>query len=217
MEKMKQGIIFDFWGTLLESGVTPSVLKQTRSMMRMDNLPFSAFVTSFERSFMTRQYEGLAEAFETTFRNFNARYNPRVIEELVGLWNKNRLLAKPFPETIKVLQDLKAKNLKLAVLSNSDAFSVEPLLEKYDLAKYFDYVGISWRTGFLKTDRRAFELVLKALGLEKDDVIMVGDSIQSDIQGAQNAGIKAILIDRRNMRDFDPKIKSLEELHMFLE
>ena len=126
---MIQAVIFDFWGTLVESGVHPSVLKQTRSMMHLDSLPFSAFVTSFERSFMTRQFEGLGEAFETTFRNFNVRYNPRIIEELVGLWNKNRLLAKPFPESVKVLQDLKARNIKLALLSNSDAFSVEPLLQ----------------------------------------------------------------------------------------
>lgn len=214
---MIQAIIFDFWGTLVESGVHPSVLKQTRSIMRLEGLPFSAFVTSFERSFMTRQFEGLAEAFETTFRNFNVRYNPRIIEDLVGLWNKNRLLAKPFPEAVKVLQELKARNVRLALLSNSDAFSVEPLLQKYDMAKYFDYIGISWRTGFLKTDPRSFEQILKEFSLGKDDVLMVGDSLQSDIQGAQNAGIKAVLIDRRNMREFEPKIKSLEELSRFLE
>ena len=37
--------------------------------------------------------------------------------------------------------------------------------------------------------------------LEASDVIMVGDSIPSDILGARNAGINALLIDRKNNRD----------------
>ena len=69
----------------------------------------------------------------------------------------------------------------------------------------------------MKTDPRSFEQILKEFNTAKDDVLMVGDSLQSDIQGAQNAGVKAVLIDRRNMRDFDPKIKSLEELPKFIE
>ncbi len=213
---MIKAIIFDFWGTLVENGVQHSPLKQVRDSMRLYSVPFSAFVTSFERSFMTRSYESLADAFEQTFRNFNARYNEHIISELVGLWNKNRLLAKPFPETLKTLEALKQKGIKLALLSNTDGFSVEPILEKYDLAKYFDVIILSYKTGFLKTDKKSFELVLKGLGLEKEDAIMVGDSMQSDIKGAENAGIKAVLIDRKGLREYQNKIKELEELEKFL-
>ena len=214
---MIKGIIFDFWGTLVENGVNPSPLKQVREGMHLDNIPFSAFVASFERSFMTRSFESLSEAFEQTCKNFNIRYNQLMLDELVGLWNKNRLLAKPFPETISTLDNLKSKGLKLALLSNTDCFSIEPLLEKYDMQKYFDTIVLSYKTGILKTDKKSFDIILKELGLNKDEVIMVGDSLQSDIAGAQNAGIKAVLIDRRNMREFEDKIASLEELERFLE
>ncbi len=214
---MIKGIIFDFWGTLVENGVNPSPLKQVRYQMHLDNIPFSAFVASFERSFMTRSFETLGEAFEHTCKNFNIRYNQRLIDDLIGLWNKNRLLAKTFPDTISTLEDLKSRGLKLALLSNTDCFSVEPLLEKYDMLKYFDAIVLSYKTGILKTDKKSFDIILKELGLNKDEVIMVGDSLQSDIAGAQNAGIKAVLIDRRNMREFEDKIASLEELKKFLE
>jgi len=40
----------------------------------------------------------------------------------------------------------------------------------------------------------------------------VGDSIQSDMMAAKRLEIKGVLVDRRNSRDFDIKIKNLNEL-----
>ena len=41
---------------------------------------------------------------------------------------------------------------------------------------------------------------------------MVGDSLESDIEGAQKAGIRAILLDRRGRREYPDKISNLLEL-----
>ncbi len=46
---------------------------------------------------------------------------------------------------------------------------------------------------------------------------MVGDSVPTDIIGARSAGIKAILLDRRNRREFLPKITNLRELKELME
>ena len=46
---------------------------------------------------------------------------------------------------------------------------------------------------------------------------MVGDSILSDVEAAKNAGIKAILMDRKNGQEFNPKIRNLKELQALLE
>ena len=54
------------------------------------------------------------------------------------------------------------------------------------------------------------------LKIKEKDAIMVGDSVESDIAGAKNAGIKAVLIDRRDRREFEDKILSLKELDKFL-
>ena len=53
---------------------------------------------------------------------------------------------------------------------------------------------------------------LEELKLEKEDVLVVGDSLQSDIYPAKKMGIKAILVDRKNKRDYELKITSLNEL-----
>lgn len=205
-----KGIIFDFWGTLAENG-TYSPMKQTYKILRV-RLPFSPFVVKFERIFMTKKFPSKADAFKEVCKEFNVQIKDFVIDKLVGLWNKNMLLAQPYDETEEVLKKLKEKGIKLALVTNSPEQSIEPVLEKFDLAKYFDVILLSFEEGLLKMDKELYEKAVKELGLEKEDVVVVGDSVQSDIKGAQNAGLRGVLIDRRNTRDFPDKILNLKEL-----
>ena len=213
---MIKAIIFDFWGTLIDQGVTPSPLRQVKAILRL-GIPFQEYILPFENVFMTKGYEDLTQAFTAVCKIFGREQKPWLVEKLVGLWNKNKLLAKLYPETIGVLEELKSKGYKLALISNTDFSSVESLLEKFDLNKYFDATHLSFKTGFLKTDKESFESIVKQLKVKKDEVLMVGDSIATDIKGAENAGIKAVLVDRRNMREFENKIKDLSELKDVLE
>ena len=59
--------------------------------------------------------------------------------------------------------------------------------------------------------------MLRELGVTEEEVVMVGDSVQSDIISAKRIGMKAVLIDRKNTRDYHPKIKNLNELEKVLE
>lgn len=49
-----------------------------------------------------------------------------------------------------------------------------------------------------KPHKEIFEEALKVAGCDKNEVVHIGDSVQSDIVGAENAGIKGILLNRRN-------------------
>ena len=128
LNEMVQAILFDFWGTLVENGIFPSPVRQVRYILRL-RMPFQEFIVKFEEAFMLKKYETLKEAFENVCKAFDVNPPPFVIEKLIGMWNKNMLLAKPFPETIKVLEALK-KNHKLAIISNTDSFSLEPVLNQ---------------------------------------------------------------------------------------
>ena len=111
-----------------------------------------------------------------------------------------------------MLEDLKKKKYRLAIISNCPNNSVEPVIEKFGLGKYFDAVMLSWQTGHLKTDTELFEETLKKLKVKKENTLMVGDSIPTDIEGAKNAGINAILVDRKGKREWPEKIKDLTEV-----
>ncbi len=213
---MVKAVLFDFWGTLAENG-TYSPLRQTYNILRV-RMKFSDFVIKTESVLMTKPYEDQTSAFTAVCQAFNIEPKPFIIDKLIGVWNKNKLLSQLYPDTIQVLEELKKAKYKLAIVSNCPNNSVEPVIEKFGLGKYFDAVLLSWETGYLKTDKELFALAMKKLKVKKkEDVLMVGDSIPTDIEGAKNAGINAILVDRKGTREWPEKIKDLTELKNVLK
>jgi len=204
---MIKAIIFDFWGTLMEQGVFPSPFKQARYFLRL-RMPFSEFAPKFEESFMLKEFESLTEGFKETAKAFNVNPPAFAYEKLVGVWNKNKLLAKPYPESIDVLAELK-KKYKLALVASTDCFTMNEIIDKYDLRKFFDVIILSYEAGVLKTDKKMFQTVLKKMKVKKNEAVMIGDSIDSDIRGAENAGVKAVLVDRKDKREYENKILDL--------
>ncbi|PIN75083.1 hypothetical protein COV18_04990 [Candidatus Woesearchaeota archaeon CG10_big_fil_rev_8_21_14_0_10_37_12] len=211
---MVKAVFFDFWGTLVENG-TRSPMKQSWQILRT-GLPFSPFVQRFEEAVMTKQFPDQAAAFTEACNEFDIAPKPFIIEKLIGVWNKNKLLAKTYDETEVTLRELKQKGLKLVLVSNTLQDNVSPVLEKFGLLELFDHVFLSDEQGVLKTTG-LFEKALKEAKLKAKDVISVGDSIETDIKGAEAAGIKSYLIDRRNTREFESKIVSLDELTDIVE
>ncbi|MFT4282981.1 MAG: HAD family hydrolase [Candidatus Woesearchaeota archaeon] len=208
---MTKLIIFDVWGTLIETGVRPSPSKQVKYFLR-DRRDFSEFVLHFEEVFLTKEYESLKQGFEEVVNEFGLRIPDFVYDKLIGMWNKNAILAKEYEDTFEVLEDLKKEGYKLALLANIDKFSWEQLKQKFELDKYFDKVFLSFETGKLKHNETAYKDILKAFKVKSDDAVMIGDGIESDMESSAKSDIKGILIDRRDSREFQNKITSLKEI-----
>ena len=206
---MTKAIIFDFWGTIVGNGIY-SPVKQVKFMLDIKE-DFSEYVKKFEEAFMTKEHENLNEAFKAVIKAFKLKVEQKEIDQLIGMWNKNTLLARPYRETMEVLTDLK-KDYKIILMANTDNFSVSQILSKYEMEPYFDYIYLSSKEGLLKSDPKSFERIMKELGLEKEDIVMVGDSMESDIKGAEAAGIRAILVDRKDRRDYPEKVINLNNL-----
>lgn len=165
---------------------------------------------------MTHEFETQEEVFQSACKEFGVEPDKEIVDRLIGVWNKNKLLAKPFPGVIDTLQELREKGVKLAILSNTPVFSARNVIEKFEMEQYFDVVALSCEIGMLKTEKAAFGRVLEKLGVDAGDAIMVGDSIESDMEGAKNAGVRGVLIDRRGRREFSPKIFRIEGVMDFV-
>ena len=91
-----------------------------------------------------------------------------------------------------------AKKYPLTVVTNG---FVEVQYEKFDksgLRDCFAHIVLSEEVGCQKPNPRIFEEALRMNGLQAEDVVMIGDSWNSDIQGAINAGIDQIWIRKSN-------------------
>jgi HAD superfamily hydrolase (TIGR01549 family) len=210
---MVKAILFDFWGTLVENGVW-SPIKQVQQILRID-LPFSDYVGRMEQAMMTKKFDSLREAFQSVCEEFKVECNEEKMEELIGMWNKSWMLARPYEEVLEELGKLK-EEYKLILVSNTDNFSINQVLDKFQLRGFFDHVFLSYEVGLLKTNKKFLKKVLKETKLTPGDCVFVGDSILSDMEAAKEAGIKGILMDHKQRQHFQPKIRNLKELPSIL-
>lgn len=121
-----------------------------------------------------------------------------------------------YEETFRVLDQLKG-NYQLLLLTNGSPHLQQTKLDiTPELVPYFDHIVISGGFGRGKPDPSIFEHALSLLSLTKDEAIMVGDNLMTDILGASRVGIKSVWINReqKEQGEVEPtyEIELLEQL-----
>ncbi len=104
---------------------------------------------------------------------------------------------EPFPQAIETLDKLRDLGIRLALLSNGEAYVQRYKLDKFELAEYFEYIGIEGEQDFGKPDPRVFTTALEVMELDTEDAWMVGDSLSFDIIPAKQLGIYTVWNDWR--------------------
>jgi putative hydrolase of the HAD superfamily len=102
---------------------------------------------------------------------------------------------KVFPEARDVLKALREAGMTLVVVSNWDS-SLPRLLERLELAPFFDGVVVSAVFGASKPSRAIFDEAVRRAGVPHAEALHVGDSLEEDYLGARAAGLHALLVDR---------------------
>ena len=119
-----------------------------------------------------------------------------------------------FEGSKKVLTYLKEK-YTLHIISNGFKESTLTKMDKSGLNPYFSNVIISEDVGVNKPDKAIFEYALAKAKATKPESIMIGDSLEADIRGAQDFGIQAIFFNplhKEKPQDVTWQINHLEEL-----
>lgn len=100
-----------------------------------------------------------------------------------------------YPEVLETLTSLKERDLILDVISNFDSRLVR-ILDGLGAGAQFENIFVSSRVGYAKPDRRIFNAALSCHGLAPAQALHVGDSEINDLSGANQAGLKGILVER---------------------
>jgi len=81
-----------------------------------------------------------------------------------------------------------------SLVTNGIAYIQRRRLKDTGCDRHFEKIFISSEIGWHKPQKELFTTVLSALGKTRDECVMIGDSIHSDIEGAANAGIESIYL-----------------------
>lgn len=136
-------------------------------------------------------YSDKTKVLESFFDEFPPKHR-LPSNDIQDFWNNN------FPncfsikqDTIKIVNTIKT-HVKVAIITNGLTQRQNAKIINTNLNSCFDIILISEEVGFSKPDRRIFELALNKLNVQPEETLFVGDDLEKDIMGCQNANIKGI-------------------------
>ena len=210
-------VVFDAYGTLFDVN---SAAEKCKDKIGANWETFANFwrTTQLEytwlRSLMKRHknfWDITEDSLDKSMKVFNIDKNMK--NELLSLYK----ILSPYPEVRGVLEDLKKKNFKLAILSNGTLDLLNELVESNKLNNLFDDLFSIEEVKIYKPDPRVYELPIKKYKIKSDEITFLSANTW-DVSGGGNFGYNSIRVNRHNsvfdILDFQPKneISNLTQL-----
>ena len=213
-----QAVSFDVGGTLIDPW--PSVGHVYAAAAQEMGLPSfdpawlnGRFATAWRnRTDFNYSREAWASVVVNTFGGSVDDFglNTRFFQRLYETFTEPRVW-RVYEDVHPTLSALRQHGLALAVISNWDD-RLRPLLRNLRLDAFFQVIEVSVESGFHKPDPEIFRRAVRALRLPARAILHAGDSIREDFEGAQAAGLGAILLNRTALSPSAHEIFSLAAL-----
>ena len=212
-----KAVVFDAYGTLFDVN---SAAKKCKDKIGAKWETFANFwrTTQLEytwlRSLMKRHknfWDITEDSLDKSMKVFNINKNMK--NELLSLYK----ILSPYPEVKGVLEDLKKKNFKLAILSNGTLDLLNELVESNKLNNLFDDLFSIEEVKIYKPDPRVYEIPIKKYKIKSDEITFLSANTW-DVSGGGNFGYNSIWVNRYDsvfdILDFEPKneISNLTQL-----
>lgn len=120
-------------------------------------------------------------------------------EEVTAIAHPQMITVPLYPDVALMLQTLKGRNKKIALITASGREVIDLVLAHHELVNYFDIIITGSDVQQHKPDPEGIKVVLEHFGIDKSKAVMLGDS-DKDLGAAQNAGIDSILFTQRITR-----------------
>jgi len=125
-----------------------------------------------------------------------AIHSDKVARLICSRWF-DHLDCSPFPEVKHVLSKLRQMGLKIGLVTNAYEEEISIILGKANLdLDIFDVIVGTDTVKKTKPDPEIFRYALNKLEVKPEEALFIGDSIKDDYKGAENMGMKAVLLER---------------------
>ncbi|MFA1822737.1 HAD family hydrolase [Virgibacillus oceani] len=216
---MIKAVIFDLDGTLLnrDESVAIFIDKQYERLNKwVNHVPKDKYITRFieldQRGYVWKDkvYQQLIDDFDSKGLTWE-----EMLQDYMGNF-KNSCV--PFPNLIKVLEELKNNGLVLGMITNGKGQFQMDNIKTLGIQSYFETILISEWEGMKKPDPQLFKKASDELYVLPDECVFVGDHPEKDIKAAQSVGMKGIW--KRDYQwddvEADYVVEDLEEIPLII-
>ncbi len=203
-----KAVVFDAYGTLFDVN---SAAEKCKNKIGNKWEAFANFwrTTQLEytwlRSLMKRHknfWQVTEDSLDKSIKVFNIDKSMK--NELLNLYK----VLSPYPEVKKVLESLKKKKLKLAILSNGTPALLNELVSSNNLNNLFDDLFSIEAVKVYKPDPKVYELPIKKYNLQAREITFLSANTW-DVSGGGNYGYNSIWVNRNNSQfdvlDYQPR------------
>ena len=195
--KNVKAIIFDAYGTLFDVNSAAEKCKDKigdkwegfANYWRTTQLEYT-----WLRSLMKRHKDFWQITEDSIDKSMNAfNINKSMRSELLNLYKT----LNTFPVVKDVLNKLKERNYKLAILSNGTPSLLNELVKSNNIENIFDDIFSIEDVGIYKPDSRVYDIPTKKYQIQKNEVAFLSANTW-DVSGGGNYGYNAIWVNRNN-------------------
>ena len=216
-----KAVVFDAYGTLFDVNSAAEMCKGKigdkwegfANFWRTTQLEYT-----WLRSLMKRHkdfWQVTEDSLDKSMKTFSIDNSMK--NELLDLYKK----LSPYSEVKGVLNSLKEKKYKLAILSNGTPALLNELVRSNNLEDIFDDLFSIEEVGIYKPDSKVYDMPIKKYQIKADEIAFLSANTW-DVSGGGNYGYNSIWVNRNqnifDNLDYDPKhkIKNLLELERLI-
>lgn len=166
---------------------------------------FKKYILENEQEEFFKNKQDILNKYEQEFPRYNTKtlsdyfksYGFTVSEDAINGWmsyNGETIEDEVVDGVVDLFEYLKENNKEIVILTNWFSGTQIPRLKRAGLFNYIDKIVAG--EDAMKPGLESFELAID--GTNKEDCIMIGDSIRSDKVGADNAGIDSYIVDKEH-------------------
>jgi putative hydrolase of the HAD superfamily len=161
-----------------------------------------------EKMSLYAQYQGIL------LKEAGIKADEKLILGMLGKMQQFKMKLVLFDDVAPALDDLKGRGLILGLISNIER-DITATLNELGLPSWLKIMVTSLDSGFNKPQPEIFQEALRRAGVQPSEAIYVGDQYNVDCIGADQAGMKGVLLDRHDYFEEItdcPRIRSLTEV-----